>query len=203
MRSELFSADKMEGVGPARPAAAELQDAQGRAQRRGHGPARRDGRLPGPGAVPGARRRRHRQVAQAEGDRRGRAADEDDRPRRRLPRQRGAGHPPHRPRGQRRPVDQRRERAGLRLDPAVRHQDGAGHGHALLGRPVQLRLHRRRPDRGHHPRHAGGAQRRPADLRRPAGGDLLVGQPADRLPPGGQARPGHADRPHAPARRSR
>ena len=38
--------------------------------------------------------------------------------------------------------------------------------------------------------------RRPAHLRRPAGRDLLVGQPADRLPPRRPARPRHAARPH-------
>ena len=37
----------------------------------------------------------------------------------------------------------------------------------------------------------------------PQAGDLLVGQPADRLPPRRAARPRHAARPHAPVRRSR
>ena len=48
----------------------------------------------------------------------------------------------------------------------------------------------------HHQGHPGRAQRRPADVRRPAGRDLLVGQPADRLPPRRAARPRHAARPH-------
>ena len=78
----------------------------------------------------------------------------------------------------------------------LRHQDGPGRRHDVQRRPVQLRLHRVRPDRGHHQGHPGGAQRRPADLRGPAGGDLLVGEPADRLPPRRAARPRHADGPH-------
>ena len=46
--------------------------------------------VPGPGAVPGAGRRRRRQVAQAEGHRRGRPAHEDHRAGRRVPRRRRA-----------------------------------------------------------------------------------------------------------------
>ena len=87
MRSELFSAENLEKES-AQPGLRLQNSKMLKVELNGECMARTgvDGRLPGPGAVPGARLRRRRQVPQAEADRRGRAADEGHRPGRRLPR---------------------------------------------------------------------------------------------------------------------
>ncbi len=56
---------------------------------------------------------------------------------------------------------------------------------------VQLRVHRARPDRDHHRRDAGRAQRRSADLRRSAGRGRVVVEPANRVEEQRLVQPGH------------
>ena len=91
--------------------------------------------------------------------------------------------------------DQRQERAGVRPDPALRHPPGAGRRHIVQRGPVQLRVPGTGPHRDHDPGHPGRAQRRPADLRRPAGGGRLVlgCRPVFTVT---TARPRHAHGPH-------
>ncbi len=172
------------------------QDVPRRPGRRGLRPGRVDGGLPG---RPDLRRdglRRHRRVPQAEAHRRGRAADEGPRPGRPVPRRRRAGRARHRPRRLRRADHQRRQRAGLRPHAVLRHPAGLRCRHGRQRRPVQLRVHRRRPDRDHHQGPAGGAGGQPAHLRRPAGRRRLVLLAADRPAVQRLLRPGHPHRAH-------
>ncbi|CAA9257526.1 MAG: DUF124 domain-containing protein, partial [uncultured Actinomycetospora sp.] len=91
---------------------------------------------------------------------------------------------------------QRQERPGVRAVAVLRHPDGAGRRDDVGRGPVQLRVLRPGPPGHHLQGHAGGAQRRPADLRRPPGGHRVVGGPAGRRAPGRPARPRHAAGPH-------
>ena len=67
----------------------------------------------------------------------------------------------------------------------LRHQDGPGRRHDVQRRPVQLRLHRPRPDRHHHQGHARSCSpstSRPTSTRRPRSAGRPTCRPATTAP---------------------